>query len=192
MAKIIEALLEEHQNIEKLLSVLEHELDVFDHNRRPDYDILQSIVSYFEDYPQSCHHPKEEMIYRRLSERDPAAAAAYGDVVQEHDSEAQGLRKFADAVNAVLADQEILRESFHAAVHQFIDSQREHLRKEETLLFPAALHSLRPEDWADIDARMSDRKDPLFDGDVAEKFHALERTILRWEQEAEQARAGTA
>ena len=74
-------------------------------------------------------------------------------------------------------------------VHEFIDSQREHLRKEETLLFPAALRTLQAEDWADIDARMSDRKDPLFDGDVAEKFHNLERTILRWEQEAEQARA---
>ena len=192
MAQIIEALLEEHGNIEKLLAVLEHELDLFDHNWRPDYDILQSIIAYFEDYPQRCHHPKEEMIFSRLRERDPAAAATYGDVDGEHESEAQRLRGFADAVNAVLADQEILRENFHAAVHQFIDSQREHLRKEETLLFPAALHALRAEDWADIDARMSDEKDPLFDGDVAEKFHNLERTILRWEQEAEQARLAAA
>ena len=128
------------------------------------------------------------MIFGKLRERDPAAAAAYGDVDDE--TEAQRLRGFAEAVNAVLSDQEILRESFHAAVHQFIDSQREHLRKEETLLFPAALRTLHAEDWGDIDARMSDRKDPLFDGDVAEKFHNLERSILRWEQEAEQARAG--
>ncbi|WP_316192593.1 hemerythrin domain-containing protein [Bradyrhizobium sp. SZCCHNRI1029] len=189
MARIIEALLQEHENLEKLLSVLEHELELFDHNRRPDYDILQSIIAYFEDYPQRCHHPKEEMIFGKLRERDPAAAAAYGDVDDEHETEAQRLRGFADAVNAVLSDQEILRESFHAAVHEFIDSQREHLRKEETLLFPAALRALQAEDWADIDARMSDRKDPLFDGDVAEKFHNLERTILRWEHEAEQARA---
>ncbi|WP_315785280.1 hemerythrin domain-containing protein [Bradyrhizobium sp. SZCCHNPS1003] len=189
MARIIEALLQEHENLEKLLSVLEHELELFDHNRRPDYDILQSIIAYFEDYPQRCHHPKEEMIFDKLRERDPAAAAAYGDVDDEHETEARRLRGFADAVNAVLSDQEILRESFHAAVHQFIDSQREHLRKEETLLFPAALRTLSAEDWADIDARMSDRKDPLFDGDVVEKFHNLERTILRWEQEAEQARA---
>jgi hemerythrin-like domain-containing protein len=190
--KIIDALLEEHQNIEKLLSVLEHELGLFDHNRRPDYDILQSIIQYFEDYPQSCHHPKEEMIFGKLRARDPAAAAAYGDVDAEHESEAKRLQKFAHAVNAVLADQEMLRESFHHAVHEFIRNQREHLKKEERLLFPAAAKALRPEDWAEIDLRMRARKDPLFDGEVDEKFHELERTILRWEQEAEEARAAAA
>jgi len=190
MAKIIEVLLEEHVNIEKLLSVLEHELELFDHDRRPDYDILQSIIAYFEDYPQSCHHPKEEMIFCRLQQRDPAAAAAYGDVDDEHETETKRLRGFADAVKAVLTDQEILRDSVHAAVHLFIASQREHLRKDETLLFPAALRALRAEDWSEIDARLSDRRDPLFVGEVAEKFHNLERSILRWEQEAEQARAG--
>ena len=192
MPKIIDALLEEHQNIEKLLSVLEHELALFDRNRRPDYDILQSIIQYFEDFPQSCHHPKEELIFSRLRVRDPAAAAAYGDVDAEHESEAKRLRAFADAVNAVLADQELLRESIHQAVHEFIKNQREHLKKEETLLFPAAVKALRPEDWAEFDLLMSAQKDPLFDGEVDEKFHTLERTILRWEQEAEEARAAGA
>jgi len=34
---IIERLTEEHRNIERLLAVLEHELDVFDSGDRPDY-----------------------------------------------------------------------------------------------------------------------------------------------------------
>jgi len=190
--KIIDKLLEEHRNIEKLLSVLEHELALFDHNRRPDYDILQSIIQYFEDFPQSCHHPKEELIFSRLRARDPAAAAVYGDVDAKHESEAKRLQAFARAVNAVLADQEVLRESIHHAVHEFIKNQREHLKKEETLLFPAAAKALHPEDWAELDQRISGQKDPLFDGEVDEKFHSLERTILRWEQEAEEARAAGA
>jgi hemerythrin-like domain-containing protein len=189
MPKIIDALLEEHRNIDKLLSVLEHELTLFDHNERPDYDILQSIILYFEDYPQSCHHPKEEVLFSKLRARDPAAVAAYGDVDADHETEARRLQRFAGAVNAVLADQEVLRESIHEAVHEFIRSQREHLKKEETLLFPAAVKALRPEDWAEIELQMAARKDPLFDGEVAEKFHSLERSILRWEQEAEDARA---
>jgi hemerythrin-like domain-containing protein len=187
--KIIDALLEEHQNIEKLLLVLEHELQLFARNERPDYDILQSIIQYFEDYPATCHHPKEELVFSKLRARDPAAAAAYGDVDAEHESEAERLRRFAGAVTAVLADQEILRESVHLAVHEFIESQREHLKREETLLFPAAVKALRPEDWAEIEARLSERKDPLFDSEVDEKFHSLERSILRWEQEAQEARA---
>lgn len=192
MPKIIDILLEEHQNIEKLLLVLEHELDIFDSRGRPDYEIFQTIIQYFQDYPESCHHPKEEMIFEKLKARDPAAAKRFGDIEAEHEVESRRLRSFARAVEFVLADQEFLRESFHLAVHDFIEHQRQHLEKEERLLFPAAIKALRPEDWAAIDARLDDRKDPLFDSVLEEKFHDLQKTILRWEQETEETRAAMA
>ena len=103
-------------------------------------------------------------------------------------TETRRLRNFARAVDYILADQEFLRETFHLAVHDFIDHQRQHLNKEERLLFPAAVKALRPEDWAEIDARLDDRKDPLFDSVVEERFHNLQETILRWEQETEETR----
>jgi hemerythrin-like domain-containing protein len=192
MPKIIDILLEEHQNIEKLLLVLEHELDVFDHRGRPDYEIVQTIIQYFQDYPEICHHPKEEMIFEKLKAQDPAAATRFGDVEADHDVETERLRSFARAVDYILADQEIPRESVHVAVHDFIEHQRKHLEKEERLLFPAAVKALRPEDWAELDARLDDRKDPLFDANVEEKFHNLQETILRWEQETEETRAAMA
>ena len=189
MPKIIDILLEEHQNIEKLLLVLEHELEIFDRGGRPDYEILQTIIQYFQDYPEICHHPKEEMIFEKLKARDPAAAKRFGDVEADHEIETRRLRSFARAVDSVLADQEFLRESFHLAVHDFIEHQRKHLQKEELLLFPSAVKALRRQDWAEIDARLDDRKDPLFDSVVEEKFQNLQRTILRWEQETEESRA---
>jgi hemerythrin-like domain-containing protein len=192
MPKIIDILLEEHQNIEKLLLVLDHELEIFDRSGRPDYEILQTIIQYFQDYPENCHHPKEELIFEKLKLRDPAAARRFGDVEAEHAVETRRLRSFARAVRYILADQEFLRETFHLAVHDFIEHQREHLKKEERLLFPAALKALQSEDWAAIDARLDDRKDPLFDSVVEEKFDNLQKTILRWEQETEETRADMA
>jgi len=192
MPRIIDILLEEHQNIEKLLLVLERELEVFDGGGRPDYEILQTIIQYFQDYPESCHHPKEEKIFEKLKARDPAAAKAFGNVEAEHELEAKRLRSFARAVDSILADQEFLRESFHLAMNDFVEHQRRHLEKEEQLLFPAAVKALRPEDWAEIDARLDNRKDPLFNNVVEEKFHNLEKTILRWERETEESRAATA
>ncbi len=153
MPKIIDILLEEHQNIKKLLLVLEHELEVFDRSERPDYEILQTIIQYFQGYPESCHHPKEEMIFGKLKARDPTAAKRCGDVEADHGVEAKRLRSFARVVDYILADQEFLRETFHLAVHDFIEHQRHHLEKEERLLFPASVKALRPEDWAEIDAR---------------------------------------
>ncbi len=192
MPKIIDVLIGEHQNIEKLLCVLEQELEVFDRSERPDYEILQSIIRYFQDYPENCHHPKEEIIFEKLKARDPAAVKGFADVEAEHELEARRLRSFSRAVDSVLADQEFLRESFHLAVREFVEHQRQHLKKEELLFFPAAMNALRPEDWAAIDARLDDRKDPLFDSVVEERFRNLRETILRWEQETEETRAAFA
>jgi hypothetical protein len=59
------------------------------------------------------------------------------------------------------------------------------MAKEERLLFPSAVKALRAEDWAEINTRLNDRKDPLFDNSTEKKFHALQQTIVRWEQETE-------
>lgn len=188
MSRIIEILLEEHRNIDKLLGVLERELDVFDRGERPDYEILQAIIAYFDDYPEGYHHPKEDMVFAKLKARDPALAERVGDVEDEHGLESRRLRQFARAVEDILAGREILRQAFHDIVQDFIEHQREHMQKEERLLFPAALAALRPEDWAEIDARIDDRKDPLFDGAATEKFRVLQQSILRWGREAEEGR----
>ena len=106
----------------------------------------------------------------------------------EHQLETKRLQRFAQAVDDILAGREYPRQSFHNAVHEFIEHQRQHMQKEERLLFPAAVKALQPDDWAEIDARLNDRKDPLFDGAIESKFHALRQTILRWEQESGEGR----
>ncbi len=189
MSNIIQILLEEHRNIAKLLLVLEHELEVFDRSEEPDYEILRAIIAYFQDYPEDCHHPKEDIVFEKLKTRDPAVASRIGDVEAEHEVETERLRKLVEAVEEILAGREFLRQAFHDVVNDFIKHQRQHMDKEERLLFPAAVQRLRPEDWAAIDARLNDRKDPLFNGAVETKFQALQRTILRWERETETGRA---
>jgi hemerythrin-like domain-containing protein len=188
MSNIIQILLEEHRNIDKLLLVLERELDVFDRSEEPDYEIFQAVIQYFQDYPESCHHPKEDMVFEKLKARDAAAADRVGDAEADHRVETLRLRRLVEAVEDILAGREFLRQTFHDVVHEFIAHQRQHMDKEERLLFPAAIKGLRPEDWADIDARLNDRKDPLFNGVIETKFQALQRTILRWEQETETSR----
>jgi hemerythrin-like domain-containing protein len=189
MARIIDVLLEEHRNIEKLLRVLEQELEVFDHSEPPDYEILQAIIDYFKDYPESYHHPKEDIVFEKLKLRDSSAVRYVGDVEGEHQLETERLRRFAQAVHDILAGREYPRERFHNVVREFIAHQRQHMQKEERLLFPAAIKALQKDDWAEIEARMNDRKDPLFDGATDKKFDALRQSILRWEQETGEARA---
>jgi hemerythrin-like domain-containing protein len=192
MSNIIQILLEEHRNIDKLLLVLERELEVFDRSEEPDYEVLRAVIQYFQDYPESCHHPKEDMVFEKLKVRDPAAAARVGDAEEDHKIETLRLRRLVEAVEEILAGREFLRQTFHDVVRDFIEHQRQHMDKEERLLFPAALQGLRQEDWAEIDARLCDRKDPLFNGTIETKFQALRGMILRWEQETEASRMNMA
>jgi hemerythrin-like domain-containing protein len=142
MSRIIEILLDEHRNIEKLLHILEQELEIFDRGQ-------------------------------------------IGDAEAEHQAETNRLRQFARAVEDVLAGRELLRQDFHNVVRDFIEHQRQHIAKEERSLFPSAVKALRPEDWVEINTRLNERKDPLFDNSTEKKFHALQQTIVRWEQETE-------
>ncbi len=71
---------------------------------------------------------------------------------------------------------------FASLARKFIDTNRRHLVTEEERFFPLALRVLRIEDWAEIDAQVMDREDPLFGGNVEERFHALHESILELER----------
>jgi hemerythrin-like domain-containing protein len=185
MNEIIENLRQEHRSIEKLLRVLERELNVFDRGDRPDYEVVLAVIDYFKGYPDSCHHPKEDIIAQMFKARDPIAASTIGDLEAEHREGARRLRRVAQAVEHVLNDQEILRQTIDDIIRDFIDHERLHMAMEERVVFPAVLNALRPEDWADIARQLADRYGPLHQPDFDEKFSTLRRNILEMEEEAE-------
>jgi hemerythrin-like domain-containing protein len=189
MTAIIALLQAEHRNIEKLLRLLEQELRVFNSGERPEYELLLAVISYFQDYPDRCHHPKEDMIYAALKLRDPSVAAAVADIETEHRGEAGRLRRFTRIAECIQADQDVLRAAFHGAVRDFVDYQRRHIEKEERLLFPAAIKTLQSQDWADIEARRWDRSDPLFNSAIEEQFALLHRRLVEWQEETEAERS---
>jgi hemerythrin-like domain-containing protein len=136
---IIERLSQEHRNIEKLLAILERELEVFDRGDRPDYEVIGAIISYFDLYPEVYHHPQEDVVFAKLKIRDPAAAAKVGDLAGEHQKGAERLRRVAHAVENVLADREVLRQNFDTIVRDFIAHEKRHMMMEDRDFFPAAL-----------------------------------------------------
>jgi hemerythrin-like domain-containing protein len=188
MSYVIEILRQEHCNIEKLLRVLERELNVFDRGERPDYELVLAVIDYFRDYPDTCHHPKEDMIIEKLRVRDAGAVAIIGDLEAEHQEGARRLRRVGQMVEAVLNDQDLLRQTVSEIVRDFIARERQHMDMEERLVFPAALKALRSADWAEIALKLADRHDPLSQPNFEGKFNAVRREILEMEEEAEGAR----
>ncbi|WP_375787871.1 hemerythrin domain-containing protein [Bradyrhizobium sp. Pha-3] len=185
---IIDLLRREHRNIDLLLTILERELELFEHGRRPDYEVIRAIISYFEVYPEVYHHPQEDLIFSKLTLRDPDAAANVGNLAREHADGAERLRRFAEAIDGVRADRELPRQEVGYIMRDFIVNERHHMMVEERDFFPAALKALLPQDWAEVASALTDHEDPLFSDAAEETFDALRAHILRLEQEAEAER----
>lgn len=182
---IIERLRREHRTSERLLAVLEHELEVFDRGGCADYEAVRAIISYFELYPEAYHHPQEDLVFAKLKMRDPAAAARIGNLALEHQQGAERLRCVAKAVDHILADCEMLRENVDKIVRDFIEHERRHIAMEERDFYPAALKALEPQDWTEIASAVTSHEDPLFSDAAEQTFDALRARILQLEQEAE-------
>ena len=185
---IIDLLSREHRNIEKLLLVLERELGVLERGERPDYEVVWAVICYFKVYPEVYHHPQEDMVFKKLRARDPAAAADIGDLAAEHRKGAERLRRVVQAVESMLRDRDVLRHTVDDMIRDFIVHGRRHIAMEERDFFPAAVKALQPQDWVEIGSTLRDRKDPLFSERVEERFDAVRKHILQLEQEAEAER----
>jgi hemerythrin-like domain-containing protein len=167
----------EHVNTARLLTVLEDQGARLSADVEVDADVLRLVLEYFQGFPDQCHHPKEDLVFRKLHRRDPAASEAVGDLLAEHVEIARTTERLALAVDRWSARSNGGSAELVPALREFIDGYRRHLQDEEARFFPAALSTLTPDDWAEIDFGVFDRKDPLFDDVVEDRFQDLRDRI---------------
>lgn len=187
MRNVLEELHSEHANMARLLNMLENQIETFEARGSPDYELMSDIVLYFLDYPDQCHHPKEDIVAEKLIERAPDRAAALRGLAAQHEELATLTRKVAKIVHRVLDEAELPREQVIRTVKEFIASQRHHMAMEEQHFLPLAEEIF---DQADLEALESDifqKEDPLFGEKVEEHFAMLRDSILKWEDADESA-----
>lgn len=183
MSSVIQSLRQEHRNIARLLNALEHQVGLLAEGKRPDYELLQDIANYFCDYPDRCHHPKEDAVFRRLQTQCPESAQRIGDLVREHRDTGARVHRFRDNIQALFRDQVMPITTLVNAARSFIDAERQHMRMEESTFFPVAEAKLSDKDWQCIEAVLSGARDPLFGATVEKNFMALLERLLAWESE---------
>ncbi|MDJ0653732.1 MAG: hemerythrin domain-containing protein [Xanthomonadales bacterium] len=172
----------EHRNTSALLNCLEHQLTLIRSGEPMSPRLMTLAIDYFEHFPDQCHHPKEDLIYRVLRQRNPDLAEQLGDLEEDHKRLADTTRELASAFrhpgdSPPLAD----------ILERFLACYRGHMDAEETHFFPAALESLTANDWASINFEVFDSDDPLFDHSEEEQFAEL-RDIINSLDQRESAR----
>jgi hemerythrin-like domain-containing protein len=178
--RIIQQLIRDHRNMARLLDVLQEELEQYRHTKQVDSEVLSRLIDYILNFPDLRHHPREDLIFRHLKQKNPSNLQQMENILTEHRELAALTRRLSAAVRNLWQDVEMPRSAFEALIKRYIETHRQHMREEEELYFPEALASLRPSDWAKIETEAAPPgTDPLFGGRTDAEYQALHDRILR-------------
>lgn len=177
---ILRALIEEHIYQMRVVRMLERQVALLNQRQQPDYEVMRGVMRYMTGYPDRFHHPKEDLVFRKVVQRDPSSRPQVKQLLKEHE---QVIAHGAELMMLIercradpgLADTDALRKS----AHSYIGHLRRHMDVEELHFFPHAQQVLRARDWADVDARMQPILDPVFGDSVAPEFRRLRAQEVR-------------
>ena len=178
MAAILDHLQIDHRNMRELLRILEEELDAYNRRGAGDFDLMKQNMEYTLHYPSLIHHPREEMLFRRLLERYPASKNMVGDLTKEHEELARLTHRFAAALHNVAHNVELPRALFVKVADEYLMRSRQHMEAEEHSFFPTLLAVFRDEDWNDFDGLATRGYDPLFGTTIEKYYKTLHQRIL--------------
>lgn len=182
MRNVIADLRTEHTNMERLLKILDRQIEIFEAAGQPDYTLIQDIILYFLDFPDQCHHPKEDLLAQRLLELSPDRAARLSGLSELHEELGVLTRKVASVVRRVLDEAELPRAQVITAAKDFMSAQRHHMEMEEEHFLPLAAEVLSETDLGELQSEIFKKDDPLFGPGTEEHFAMLRDNILKWEQ----------
>ncbi len=182
MRNIVQDLRTEHTSMERLLTVLERQIEVFESGGQPDYEMTQHIILFFLDFPDQCHHPKEDLLAQKLLGLWPERAERLHGLAHQHEELGALTRRVASIIGRVLGEAELPREDVIRATREFIDSQRHHMEMEEVHFLPLADELLSAAHLDAMDAEIFRTEDPLFGPKTETHFEMLRDDILKWEE----------
>jgi len=168
----------EHKRFARLLDVFERQMMAFHAGEHPDYELMRDIVHYLHHYADRYHHPREDVAFARLIERDRAVEPGVKRLLQEHrviGAAGEVLLKYLDDI---LADAVLERVTVEAAAATYLVYYRHHLGVEEESVLPRAAQLLTREDWAAVAAAVPSGPDPLFGDDVGARYRDLRERII--------------
>lgn len=182
MTHAIEVLRQEHIGTGRLLRLMEKLWREISGGQSPDYPLLNEISDYLRGYPDQCHHPKEDLIYRKLGERDPDLQELGGDLEYEHARLTKLTNRFGELLTSAQDDADVSLDAFMTTLDELVRVYRRHMAMEEEHLFPLAIKKLRRADWDEINSAVFEQSDPLTDA-ASSRFQQIRSEIAELAEE---------
>lgn len=150
-----------------------------DASRLPDFDVLYLILDYIEGFPETFHHPKEELyLFEAVRRREPDAGPLIDRLCDEHAQGVDLMTELREALDAYARDPEA-GSRFHDVAMRYVAFEQAHMQYEEQEILPLALKVLTREDWQEIGAAFLSNQHPLLNPTRQRQFDKLFGMILR-------------
>jgi hemerythrin-like domain-containing protein len=138
---------------------------------------MLDLCEYLQHFPDRFHHPREDVAFTLLAQKDPKLAAQVERLKHEHRIIAWVGKQFMDLLSACVDGSLVGRAEVEACASMYLTYYRVHLAEEERKILPAAARLLTPADWADVAIAVPSGRDPLFGDEFVDRFRDLRRLI---------------
>ena len=147
-----EVLSQEHRAIENVLDAMEEQIGAARSGRAFPRRFFDEALDFFVNFADGCHHAKEEnLLFPRMKERGvPERGGPIGVMLAEHDQGRAYLRAVRENLDAAERGSEEARERVFASAAAYIAMLRQHIQKEDNILFRMARMVLQPDDVAEL------------------------------------------
>jgi hemerythrin-like domain-containing protein len=163
MAKTLDIIRDEHRSIAAILHGMEYLVDrIRARKAKIDPRVFRAMIYYLDTFSERMHHPKEDrFLFSALRNRGGEAATAVADLEREHAAGGNALRRLEQCLVRYEEGGDREFPAFAEAVAKFVREYRDHMHKEESIVFPMAERLLSAQDWQAIDRAFAENRDPL-------------------------------
>ena len=101
MHNVLKTLHTEHAHICRVLDFLDTQIDLLEKGGNPEWDLMRDVMHYMTNFPDIYHHPKEDLVFNRLRQRQSGAIPEIDDILHEHGELSKMGQKFRAAIQEV-------------------------------------------------------------------------------------------
>lgn len=170
---------DEHEGILIMLSVLEKICIEIQNGRVTDYDHPAKIVDFLRTFADKCHHGKEEeLLFPALADAGvPVNGGPIGVMLSEHTQGRAYIKAMADVLVKLHENDADARETFVKAALGYVTLLRDHIAKENNVLFVMAENRLTADEHEKLAVGFDKIEEERIGEGVHEKYHALLRQL---------------
>ncbi len=179
MGSAIETLMGEHRAIERVLDALDIYATGVAQGGASHREDLSDFLAFLREFADLGHHCKEEKVLFVAMDASgfPAAGGPVGSMLHEHNIG----RELVSMLRALAQSDEDWsdgeRNTVVAAVQELTQLLRDHIVKEDQVLYPMAMQALSAQAMRDVDSTCAELEQKRTDNGDTARLHTLAATL---------------